>query len=121
MQVRSEAELRKYLAKRVRRNLMERWSYNGCKFLKYETYFDGDYTVLADYTCTFKTLGVSLTAGRYPYERVIAEETFEGDNAVEECVAWVTDKLTERYFTTKEKLALYRAGYLAYTNVVNSL
>lgn len=47
--------------------------------------------------------------------------TFEGDNAVEECVAWVTDKLTERYFTTKEKLAPYRAGYLAYTNVVNSL
>lgn len=110
----TEGQLRDYLTKRTENSLVDRWAYNGAHFSKTGHYFQGEYFVVAEYVCTFKTLHVMLKRWSGEDYEPFAEASFDNDNAIKECVEWVVDTLMEYYLELYRRVSPYLAGHIAY-------
>lgn len=118
MTFKNEQELRKYLTKRVERDVVGKtWLFNGVKFINNRSsYFQGDFFTQVDYTCDLKKLSVIVYRGYEGFSNyeVIAEKTFCDENAIADCIAWVVDKLVEIYTKINERVAPYAYGKAMY-------
>lgn len=110
MQFKTDEQLRSYLTKNVSRDISARlWTFNGIKFTAWKGYFSEDFYTRVEYSCDLRKLSARLERG---YEcngtfELIAEKTFDRDNAISECIAWVVDRLMEVYKLLNERIAPY--------------
>ncbi len=115
-------QLRKSLTKRVEYDIGRRtWTFNGIKFTAWKGYFDGDFYTRVEYSCDLRKLTARLERG-YEYNRtleIIAEKSFDREDAISECVSWVVDKLVEVYTLLNERLAPYSANQSLYKIMLN--
>lgn len=122
MQFKTEEDLRKNLTKRVSRDITARlWAFNGVKFTASKGYFDGDFYTRVEYTCDLRQLTARLERG-YEFNgtlNIIAEQTFDSDNAISECIDWVVNKLMEVYKTLLDRTAPYLFKKDLYEQAVN--
>lgn len=118
----TDEQLRKYLTKRVETDVTRKsWNFNGIKFTSYSVYFTREFTTCVRYVCTLKELRASIERGyecNGTYE-LIADKTFDNENAIPDCVQWVVDKLIEIYKLLNERIAPYANNKMLYDVMLN--
>ncbi len=116
MQFRNEQELGKRLKKRVEYDLGRKsWSFNGIKFNSTAYYFEKDYFTTVEYVCDLRQISVTITRDKYgKFYEIIAEKSFNGDNAISDCIEWTVNKLVEVYKLLNDRLAPYQNDKLRY-------
>lgn len=106
----TDEQLRKYLTKRVQYDLGRKsWKFNGVKFNSTAYYFEKDFFTIVEYVCDLRHIQATLSRENYQahFYEIIAEKTFNSENAISECVSWVVDKLMEIYKLLNERVAPY--------------
>lgn len=110
MTFKTDEQLRKYLTKNVEYDIGRRtWSFNGIKFTAWKGYFDGDFYTRVEYSCDLRKLTARLERG-YECNRtfeIIAEKSFDREDAISQCIVWVVDRLIEVYKLLNERIAPY--------------
>lgn len=122
MTFKNEQELRKYVKKRVERDVVGKaWLFNGVKFVNHASYFHHEFFTQADYVCDLTQLSVKVYRGdefNSTYEE-IAEKSFNGEDAISSCIEWVVDKLVAVYTLINERLAPYALSKRMYDIQLN--
>ncbi len=122
MQFKTDEQLRKYLTKRVEQDLScKSWKFCGMQFTTWASYFNGDFHTRVEYACDLRNLKAYLTRG-YEFNgtyQTITEKTFNGDNAISDCIAWTVERLMEIYKLLNERTAPYANNKALYDIMVN--
>ena len=125
MQFKTDEQLRKYLTKKVERDIggCGGWTFNGMRFANWSGYFTKEFYTYVGYVCDYKTLTVRLSK---PYGGLsnecglIDEKSFVcGENCISECITWTVDRLMEIYKLLNERTAPYADNKALYDLMVN--
>jgi hypothetical protein len=122
MAIKGESELKKYLTKKATHELTFKfWQYRGNKFTQDSVYQMNEFYAHVTFYCDLRELKVMIDRGfecNGTYE-VIAEKTFDSENATADCIEWVVETLMKVYKILKERTAPYSDTMWQYNYYAN--
>ena len=89
------------------------WKWRGSEFLNFG--YEGVDNACARYEFHIKMFTLkAVLQTEEDYGVPNSVRMFAGENAIEECIEWTTERLIELYETVSERTAPYKAGYENY-------